>query len=91
MKTKRLSKDILILTILTVITVFTWIGVDVYRTLRRPTPPNIPAELLLPLNPKLETRVIDDLTNRQMFERETLKTQKVVPEIPVNEENNIQP
>ncbi|MDP3955526.1 MAG: hypothetical protein Q8Q15_04170 [bacterium] len=89
MKTKTFSKDILTLAILTIITVFVWIGVDVYRALRKPTPPNIPAEQLLPLNPKLETRVIDDLTNRQMLERETLINQETVPEEPSNEENNI--
>jgi len=103
MKTRRFSKDILMLAILTVITVFTWIGVDVYRAFNKPTPPIVPAEQLLPLNPKLETRVIDDLTSRQMLERETLTPQEAIPEEiseestevvseePANEETNTEP
>lgn len=72
MKKAKFSRDWLILAILTVLTVFTWIGFDVYWALTRPTPPKVPADQLLPLDPKLEIKVLENLSQKEIIGKEEL-------------------
>lgn len=67
MKKQRLSRDILFLSILTVITVFTWIFLDIYRTFTKIDKPKIPSDQLETLNPDLEIEVIQDLSGKESF------------------------
>lgn len=70
MKKQRLSRDILFLSILTVITVFTWIFLDIYRTFTKIDKPKIPPDQLETLNPDLEIEIIQDLSGKESFSPE---------------------
>lgn len=52
------------LVILTLITVFIWIGMDIYRTLTDRTSPSVPQEILTPVNPEINTQTLDLLKER---------------------------
>lgn len=62
----------MLLGVLTLFTVLTWVAFDVYRAFRKATPPQIPKEQLEPLEPKLETSIINALTARPFFNKEDL-------------------
>lgn len=79
MKKQRLPRDILFLSILTVITVFTWIFLDIYRTFTKIDRPELPSGLLEPLNPELEIGVFQDLSAKKSFSPEEFS----LPETPI--------
>lgn len=54
--------------IITTITVFTWIAFGVYRALISTPPVNVPAEILAPLSPELDSQAMGRLTERLYFE-----------------------
>lgn len=72
MKRPKLSRELLTLAILTVMTVFTWMSFEIYRTLSYPAPLKIPQEQLEPLEPKLNLKVIEDLTKKETVSLEEL-------------------
>lgn len=71
MKSAKFSRTLLLLVILTVITVFTWLSVSVYLSFNKLESLNIPSSQLQPLNPKLETGVIDKLSKKDILILET--------------------
>lgn len=79
MKPEKLSRDLLVLAILTVITTFTWISLDLYRVLTRPQAPQVPSSHLEPLNPKLETKIIDSLSQKPAFQKEEFIPIQILP------------
>lgn len=79
MKHQKLSRELLLLTILTVISVFTWISLDVYRALTHPPAPKVSAAQLAPLNPKLDTKVLEDLSQKANFNKEEFSFPLPVP------------
>ena len=70
MKKKRFSRDILILVILSLITAFTWIGLDVHRILFEEEEIYVPAEQLEALNPEIDQQVIDQVSEEYLLEKE---------------------
>lgn len=83
MKKLQLGKDALILSILTLITVLTWIGFDVYRALTKTEIPKVLKRQIAPLNPKLPTTTLEGLQQRVTFTQEELRQ---VPPPPPEEE-----
>lgn len=77
-KKKVLNKDILTLSILTTIAVFTWIGFDIYRIFHKPSPPEITKEQLRPLNPNFDKETLESLKKRKIISQEELDA---VPEL----------
>lgn len=70
MKKKKFSKDLLILAILTTITVFTWIGFDVYHAWTKTQIPQVLQEQMVPLDPKLDTKALENLSQKTLFQKE---------------------
>jgi|GEM_PF-1953565 len=66
MKTKRKLPGIVKFAILTTITVYIWIGSEVYRALTTKPDPAVPAEVLAPLNPALDTDALKKV-NETLF------------------------
>lgn len=65
MSSKKKKRPPLVNTlIMTVITVFIWIGFEVYRALTIPPPSEVSAAALLPLNPTLDSATLSELQNR---------------------------
>lgn len=78
MKKLQLGKDALTLAILTLITVLTWIGFDLYRTLTKTEIPRVLQQQIAPLNPKVEVTTLEGLQQRTSFTQEELN-QVTVP------------
>lgn len=72
MKKIKLGKEALTLAILTLVTVLTWIGVDVYRALTKTEIPQILQKQIAPLNPKISTATLERLQQRVSFTQEEL-------------------
>lgn len=82
MKKKRLSKDILILVILSLITVLTWIGLDLHRIFSKQETPDVPSQQMELLNPEIDQEIINQISEESLFE----KGEYLSPEIPISEE-----
>lgn len=67
-KKQSIDKDILIFSILTTITVTVWIVLDVYWAMQKTEIPQTIKNHLEPLNPKLDTSVLQNLENKDFFE-----------------------
>ncbi len=60
-KEKNISKDFLILSILTVISVTVWIILDVYHALNKSEIPQVLKQQTEPINPNLDLTILDEL------------------------------
>lgn len=58
------KKEFLLLSIMTFITVVLWTGFEVYHTHQASTVPNLLLEQIEPLDPQLETKIIEKLKDR---------------------------
>lgn len=70
MKKRRISKDILILVILSLITVLTWIGLDIHRIFFREEELYVLTQQMEPLNPEIDQEIIDQISKESLFEKE---------------------
>ena len=61
----KISRDLLVLSVLTLITILTWLGMDIYRRLIQREIPQVMEKQLLPLDPRIETKIFDYLETRQ--------------------------
>lgn len=86
MQKDKLSRDILILSILTVITVFTWIGLEVYRALTKTEIPTVLKRQIEPLNPVIKKDIFEDLKSRSFFSVEELVIPPTPTEVATEEE-----
>ncbi|MFC1711610.1 hypothetical protein ACFLZ1_03435 [Patescibacteria group bacterium] len=75
---KTVNKDLFTLSVLTTITVFTWIGFDVYRTLNKSTPKKVEKALLQKLDPTFDKKTIEFLKTRKYVSQEELDS---IPEL----------
>jgi hypothetical protein len=67
MKKRRLSRDILILVILSLITDFTWIGLDLYRIFFKEEEVFVPPQQMEPLNPEIDQEIINQISQESSF------------------------
>lgn len=87
MREFKLGREALILSILTLITVITWIGYEVYYAATKTTIPKVTQEQLTPLNPKLKKEIIEDLKSNLWYGEGDL----TLANNPVSSESAIQP
>lgn len=91
MGAKKINKDLLILSILTVITVFTWICFDIYRILNKPSSIIVPPEALRKLDLKFDPQLVNSLKSRKIISQIDMDS---VPELitlelkPISKLNN---
>ena len=79
MKKKRaLSRNIRDLLILSAVTIFIWIGADVYRALQGPIEIDVPKEQLKALIPGFDRETIEALKKRQIISQQDINS---VPEL----------
>jgi hypothetical protein len=69
MKKKYVSRDVLIVSVCTLITILVWIGFDVYRIFTQEEQPYVPADQLVPLNPKIDQEIIDQVAQGAFWEK----------------------
>ncbi len=58
------NKDLLTISIFTLITVISWIVFDVYHAAATSTITEVQQQLMTPLNPKLDTATIESIRSR---------------------------
>lgn len=66
MKSKRTS-NITVFSILTTITLLTWVGFEIYQAFNKPGIVTISEEVLAPLTPSLNRGVLDNMEGRRFF------------------------
>jgi len=64
MKKSKLPRDLFIVSLLTLITVFTWIVFDVYRAAKKIEIPEVLQRQIEPINPEINTSILEDLSKR---------------------------
>jgi len=64
MRKKGIDRDLVIVLTTTLITLATWVGFEVYRAYTKVTIPEVLQKHLQPLNPTLDTKVLDQLEQR---------------------------
>jgi len=70
----KLGKNVLILSIMTLITVITWIVFEVYRTATKTTIPQITQEQMMTLNPQIKKETIEELKGKIWISEEELNS-----------------
>lgn len=78
MKKFQLGKDALVLAVLTLITVLTWMGFDIYRTLTKTEIPRVIQKQIAPLDSRIPVTTMEGLEQRTSFTQEEL-SEVVVP------------
>ncbi len=67
---KLMTNTILWILILLTVILALWMGFDVYRALNTPTPPELSEALIKPLDPNINTAVIEGLEKKVTFTEE---------------------
>lgn len=80
MRKRKVNRDIAILSVLTLITVLTWIVFDVYKALHETTLPKILQEQMKPLEPRIDKKKIEKLKERLVISEKELE-KIVIPEV----------
>jgi len=71
-----LGKNALIISIMTLITVLVWAGLEIYRAFTKNTIPTVTQEQMGPLDPKLKRETIENLKESIWFSEEELNNLK---------------
>lgn len=84
----KFGKNILVLSIMTLITVIVWVGYEVYSAYTQTTVPRIIKELTTPLNPRIDEEAIEDIEEKYQIPEEELNiaTQPITIELETEEE-----
>lgn len=65
---KNKLPNIVIILILTAITAVFWVFFNIYRSINQKEPVNISEEITRPLNPTLDTKILESIEARQDWE-----------------------
>ena len=74
--------------ILTSITIVSWVFFSIYRAIKKPLPIVVPPEITEPLDPSLNTKVVDELKGKMYFEEGTFKETEIKKASPSAEKEN---
>jgi len=86
----ELGKNTLVVSIMTLLTVFTWIAFEVYHAYTQPTIPKIMRELITPLDPTLNRTIIEDIKEKYQLSDEELNV-ITAPPLEIETEEEITP
>lgn len=76
---KQKIPSLVSIAILTTITVLFWVGFSVYRIFSEEPDPSVPAEIIEPLTPTLDSATIDKIEQRIFYEEGEVETQIASP------------
>ena len=60
----KISRDVLVISVLSLLTILVWIGMDVHRKLTQKEATEVLEEQLLPLDPKIDVEIINVLESQ---------------------------
>lgn len=78
MKRVKLDKRALVLSIFTLITILTWIGFEVFWTVKKTTITKATKQQMTTLNPQINTELIQSLKNSLSFSGNDLNTVNII-------------
>ena len=67
MRNKDKGSNLLIFAIITTITIFVWIFVEVYKTLNKRSFESVPESVLSPITPTLDTDLLTNIGNKKYY------------------------
>ena len=73
----KFGKDLLILSILTLLVIVTWVSFDIYKAFNKTTISKTTKEQMQKLNPTLNTKAIDNMKLRIVFSEDDLNKSPV--------------
>jgi hypothetical protein len=76
---KRKTPSAVVTAILTLTTIFAWVGFEVYRSFTTKSPPQVPAEIINPLDPTLDTQTLNSLGQRVFVENSQITVSSPSP------------
>ncbi len=87
----KFGKNILALSIFTLITAFVWIGYEVYHAYTKTTVPQVVTKLIQPLNPRIDQKALDDIEEKyQLSSKELNLPPAILPGLPSEEEEGLE-
>lgn len=89
MKKFQLGKDILALTIFTLITISTWVGFEIWLSATKSTISKTTKEQMALVNPKISKNIIESLKNKNSLSEAELNLTATNSGIIENQEENI--
>lgn len=61
------DRDILLISIFTLLTVFTWVFFELAKTVKTTTVTQTIQEIIIPLDPIIDSETLSNIRNRQIF------------------------
>lgn len=61
------DRDILLISIFTLLTVFTWVFFELAKTVKTTTVTQTIQEIIIPLDPQIDSETLSNIRNRQIF------------------------
>ena len=83
---KKIEQNILVLLIVTMITIFVWAGLSIYRSFTKSTAPEVLKEQIEPLDPNFDLETLGSLKERKTFSEEELESIPEITEFSLKEE-----
>ena len=80
-KEKKKYPPLVRLLILSTVTIFFWIGFEVYRVLSVKPPPVVSQETLAPVNPSLDVPSLDELQKRLHLSESEISETIIIPQV----------
>ena len=71
-KKRKLNQDLLIISIFTLLTILVWVGTNTYHNFVAKKTTTVKKELLIPLKPEINQKLIADLENKKHLSEEEL-------------------
>ncbi len=68
MKKKGIKKDLFTVSIITMVTITVWVFLDIFLTFQKKAVPAVVQKQMEPLNPKLNTELLDELEKKEYFD-----------------------
>lgn len=69
LRKQKIPRQLFLFSILTLITVATWLALDTYRVWKKRDVPEVLQEQIEPLNPQLNLKVLENLSTRIKIEK----------------------
>lgn len=74
---KKQKPFIVKIVILSAVTAVVWVGASIYKAFSKREEPNVPTQIMQPLTPTLDKKVLDELENRVFLEESQIPETRI--------------
>lgn len=86
----KFGKNIFVLSILTLVTAFVWIGYEVYHAYTKTTVPQVVTRLIQPLNPTIDQKALDEIREKYQLSSKELNIPPITLPSPLSEGEEVE-